>query len=52
MLEEITVLHHSRPATGKTPDRDGRHHLYNHAMTANKKQPATDPDEPYKRFFF
>jgi hypothetical protein len=26
--------------------------LNNHAMTANKKQPATDPDEPDQRFFF
>jgi hypothetical protein len=52
MLEEITVLHHSNACIKRDFPRGSRPNLNNHAMTANKKQPATDPDEPYKRFFF
>ncbi|MFA7347910.1 MAG: hypothetical protein WCZ86_09140 [Desulfurivibrionaceae bacterium] len=52
MLEEITVLHHSNACNRWDFPQGSRRNLNNHAMTANKKQPATYPDESYKRFFF
>jgi hypothetical protein len=52
MLEEIVVLHHSTPATGRMPRIRRETLSVNDAMTANKKQSTTYPDEPYNRFFF
>ena len=52
LLEEIAVLHHSNACNRQNIPSNYRCHVNNHAMTANKKQPATDPDEPHKRFFF
>jgi hypothetical protein len=52
MLEEIADLHHSRSAINGYPAPGEKRHLSHHAMASNKKQPTTEPNEPYKRLSF